>query len=185
MSVGRWVLFIVGVCVAAGCGDSTSPNGITKIARDTSALFQTDSLGYTLLHHNSAYSMRVEATLTNRTTGSIYISNCAGATGIYLQKRMLSGWEIVRSPILPACLSAPIVVAVGATYTFNLDLIGGEPGSNLLPRYSTTELDGEYRLLWDGAFTTYDNGTGVGAPLAESSRVSNPFLVRVENRWPF
>jgi hypothetical protein len=77
------------------------------------------------------------------------------------------------------------VVNVGATYTFDLDLIGGEPGSNLLPQYSTTELDGEYRLLWDGAFTTYDNGTGAGVPLAESSRVSNPFLVRVENRWPF
>lgn len=115
-----------------GCSDATaSPDEPINIARDTTALFQT---------------------------------------------------EIVRSPVLPACLGPPLVVAVGATYDFNVDLVGGDPTSNLAPRYTTTDLNGEYRLLWDGAFSTYDGNTGTGAPVPEASRLSNDFLIRVVER---
>lgn len=178
-----WFTLGLMMALAVGCNDGpVSPGGPTTIARDTTALFQTDSLVYALVHRAGAYNMQVDAILTNRTSGSIYISNCAGATGIYLQKRTSAGWEIVRSPILPACLSPPIVVATGATYAFSVDLVGGDPGSNLAPQYRTTDLNGEYRLLWDGAFASYDGHSGTGAPLGEAQRVSNAFLVRVVDR---
>jgi hypothetical protein len=169
--------------LVAGCNNApSSPSGPAAVTRDTAALFQTDSLAYALVHRGGGYSMVVDAILTNRTTVPIYISNCGGATGIYLQKRTSTGWQIVRSPVLPACLSPAIVVAVGASRDFDVELVGGEPGSNLAPHYSTTDLNGEYRLLWDGAFSSYDGNSGTGAPLPESSRVSNHFVVRVLER---
>jgi hypothetical protein len=169
--------------VLASCHEApASPNETVMIERDTAALFQTDSLSYTLIHRDGGYSMNVNVTLTNRSGGSIYISNCHGATGIYLQKATPSGWQIVLSPVLPACLSPAIIVAANQEQPFDLYLTGGEPGSNLAPQYRVTDLDGEYRLLWDGAFASYDPNTGTGAPIAEASRVSNRFLVRVKSR---
>jgi len=178
-----WVAVGLTTALILGCSDATaSPDEPTLIARDTTALFQTDSLVYALVHRDGGYSTVVNATLTNRTSEPIYISNCHGATGIYLERRTPAGWQIVRSPILPACLGPPIVVAVGAAYEFNVDLAGGDPRSNLAPQYRTTDLNGEYRLLWDGAFSTYDGNSGTGAPLPEASRVSNDFLIRVVER---
>jgi hypothetical protein len=176
------VLLGFAAAFVAGCNDPASPDWPPAITRDTTALFQTDSVAYGLVHRAGAYSMVVDATFTNRTAGPIYISNCGGATGIYLQKSTSAGWQIVRSPVLPACLSPPIIVGVGATRDFVVDLVGGEPGSNLYPQYSTTDLNGEYRLLWDGAFSSYDANSGTGAPVPESSRVSNHFVVRVVER---
>jgi len=166
------------------CSDApVQSTGPTNIVRDTTALFQTDSLAYALIHRDGTYNMVVDATLTNRTSGPIYISNCAGATGIYLEKQTAAGWTIVRSPILPACLSPPIVIAIGATYTFNVNLAGGDSGSTrFAPQYRVTDLNGEYRLLWDGAFSSYDQNSGTGAPLTENWRVSNHFLVRAVER---
>ena len=73
-------------------------------------------------------------------------------------------------------------VAQAVRCTRDVNLIGGEPGSNFFPQYSMTDLDGEYRLLWDGAFASYDPNTGTGAPLPEASRVSNRFLIRVKSQ---
>ncbi|HEY6829750.1 MAG TPA: hypothetical protein VI259_22985 [Gemmatimonadaceae bacterium] len=180
---GRWAALGIVVALLAACHDTTvSPNETATIARDTTALFQTDSLAYTLIHRDGAYSTNVNVTLTNRSGAAIYISNCHGATGIYLQKQTPSGWQIVRSPVLPACLGPPIIIVVGDAQRFDINLVGGEPGSNLAPQYTTTDLDGEYRLLWDGAFASYDDKTGTGAPMAEASRVSNRFLVRVKSQ---
>jgi hypothetical protein len=149
MTVNAWtVLLGFAAAFVAACNDApASPIGLSAIIRDTTALFQTDSLVYGLVHRGGGYSRVVDALFTNRTTGPIYISNWSGATGIYLQKQTSTGWQIVRSPVLPACLSSPIVVGVGATRDFDVGLAGGEPGSNLVPQYRTTDLDGEYRLL--------------------------------------
>jgi len=179
----RITLGLLTVLLSACSNAPSASEDLLRIARDTSALYQTDSLDYALVHYSDGfYNLVVKATLTNKTGGPIYISNCAGATGIYLQKQTSDGWQIVRSPILPACLSPAIVIAAGATYTFNVGLDGGDASSNIAPKYRITDLNGEYRLLWDGTFASYDPNIGTGAPLPETSRISNHFLVRVVQR---
>ena len=180
----RRLATMVGVLttLVAGCNDTPASNGPWWVTRDTVALFQTDSLSYTLVHKSPVYIIAISATLANRTTRPMYFTNCNGATAISLQKQTASGWQSVISPILAACLSAPIVVGAGATHTFTVTLSAGEPGSNFGPKVSTTDLDGEYRLIWGDAFSSYDGTRATGAPLPESSRVSNRFAVRVAER---
>ncbi len=55
-----------------------------QITRDIGALFQTDSLRYTLRATSWGLDGEIGVTFTNRTSGTVYIVNCKGATGVFL-----------------------------------------------------------------------------------------------------
>lgn len=187
-----WALLTI-VVVMAGCGDATtaaterSPEApfvpmVPLVTRDTAALFQTDSLAYALRDGGNWYQSTVGVTLTNRTRGPIYIVNCAGGTGLQLEQRVGDQWQRVWSPLLPLCLSPPIVVPVDSIYRTRVEIIGAPQGAKALPQFATVQLSGEYRIVWTGVVSSYQDRNPFGAPLPLDARVSNRFTLTLQPR---
>ena len=153
------------------------------ITRDVGALFQTDSLRYTLRADSGGFEGEIGVTFTNRTSGTAYIVNCKGATAVSLEKRIAGQWKSVWSPPIPLCLSAPITVASGATYRTRVWIFGGHPGSNAYPQFSITDIAGEYRAVWGLVLSSYQTDSlPFGTPLPIDRRVSNRFMLMVDQR---
>jgi|GEM_PF-1429763 len=169
-----------------GCPErATSPGvtGVSPVVRDTAALFQTDSLAYTLRAGSVGYQADVGVTLTNRTTGTIYIVNCSGSTNVQLEKRVGVAWQGVWSPAIPLCLSLPITVPVGSTYRIRISIFGGYSGTNTYPQFSVADVTGEYRAVWGSVLSTYqDRLPSFGEPLPLEWRTSNRFTLAAEPR---
>ncbi len=179
---------LVAAFALAGCQDPTlapdareAPSSVVS-TRDTAALFQTDSLAYTLRAGVSGYEGEIGVTLTNRTNGTIYIVNCREATGVRLEKRTSTGWQTVWSPHIPSCMSAPIVVPVGGVRRTRIPIFGGYPNSNAHPQFSVADVAGEYRAVWGSVLSSYQDRLPFGEPLPLESRTSNRFTLRTEPR---
>jgi hypothetical protein len=154
-----------------------------RISRDVGALFQTDSLRYTLRATDVGFDGEIGVTFTNRTKGTVYIANCNGATAISLEKRLAREWTIVWTPPIPLCLSPPITIAPAATYRTHIRVFGGYAGSNVGTQFSTTNIPGEYRAVWGRVLSSYRaDSLPFGTPLPIAQRVSNRFLLKTERR---
>jgi hypothetical protein len=178
----RTVLFaaVFGISgVSLACRETTSPVALPAIARDTLALFQTDSLHYTLSVDPTAlgYQVQLGVVFTNRTPRTAYFVNCGGGTSISLEKLVGARWQTVWTPILLACLSSPITVPPGGTYRRQLDVFGARPGTNMMPQFSMTDLTGVYRLAWHEVVYDYQDHLPWGEPLAAEHTVSNRFTL--------
>lgn len=158
-------------------------SGQEQITRDVGALFQTDSLRYTLRAQSIGFDGEIGLTFTNRTGGTVYIVNCNEATAVSLEKRVAGQWETVWSPPIPLCLSQPITIAAGATYRTRIWIFGGYPGVNSYPKFSTTDIAGEYRAVWGQVLSSYQSDSlPFGTPLPTDRRVSNRFMLATERR---
>jgi hypothetical protein len=154
-----------------------------QITRDVGALFQTDSLSYTLRAGSVGFDGEIGVTFTNRTSGTAYIVNCNEATALSLEKRVAGQWKNVWSPPIPLCLSRPIIVAPSATYRTRIRIFGGYPGLNAYPKFSITDIAGEYRAVWAQVLSSYrTDSIPFGTPLPIDRRVSNRFLLTTERR---
>jgi hypothetical protein len=162
-------------------GDAAQDAG-AALARETAALFQTDSLTYTLLAGSDGYSGEIGVRFTNRTGGTVYFVNCNGATSVSLEKRVDGEWQEVWLPALPECLSPPITVPPGRTYATRIHVFGGYPGTNAGPQFAVTDVAGVYRVVWHAALRSYQTRLPFGEPLPLAHRVSNRFTVRVQPR---
>lgn len=149
----------------------------SDVVRDQDALFQTDSLQYAIADNGSLLTVDIGVTFTNSTGAPVYIVNCNGATGFVLERRNGSRWDTMYSPVLPACLSPPIVVEAGASRRDVVRVLAGYPGSNVRPQFSTRDLSGEYRVVWTAFLRSYDPRNGSGTPLPASSATSNRFVL--------
>jgi hypothetical protein len=143
-----------------------------------SALFRTDSVAYTLRARDNGYEAVIGVSFTNRTSDTTYFVNCNGAVGVSLEKLMEGNWRNAWSPVLPACLSPPIVVAPGATRSLPIRVFGGFPGSNVHPQFAVAEISGVYRAVWNSAVTHYQSQLPFGEPLPLAQRISNRFTLR-------
>ncbi len=183
------------VVIAAGplgCGDAAvgleglavTPEGpsVTTVTRDTTALFQTDSLAYSLRLGGDWYQGEIGVTFTNRTSGKVYIVNCGGSTGLRLEKRVAGQWQGVWSPIMPACLSKPITVPAGATYRTRIAISAGVIGTNTAPQFASPDITGEYRAVWFEVLSSYQDQLPFGEPLSLAARVSNRFVLTAPQR---
>ena len=179
-SFGALSLLLVNGCQerAISAGVAT----VSPVTRDAGALFQTDSLAYTLRAGGAGYQADVGVTLTNRTTGTIYIVNCGGATSVQLEKRVGIAWQGVWSPAIPLCLSPPITVSVGSTYRTRISIFGGYPGTNGHPQFSVADVTGEYRAVWGSVLSSYQDRLPFGDPLPLEWRTSNRFTLTAEPR---
>lgn len=163
--------------VVSGCS-SDGPTGNT-LRSDTPA-FRTDSAVVTLRTTTLGYDGRIEATFTNTTKAPVYFVNCGGATGVMLEQQTGTEWKVVWSPMLPMCLSQPIIVPSGDSHRFSIEVVAGNPGSNLHPQFSTDTIDGTYRLTWTEVLTSYhDDRFPFGDPLPAELRRSNQFRLTV------
>ena len=177
LSAGLMIVAVV------GCSDAISrvtlpdaPNGAMTGTRDTAAFFQTDSLQYTLRALVNGWQTQIGVTFTNRSGSDVSFENCQGSTALLLQKWNGTTWTAAWSPVLPACLSPAIKVANGGSYPSSIFVFGGYPEANVAPKFSTTDLEGTYRLVWVAAVTSS------GQQLPEQWRLSNRFRLAAESR---
>jgi len=175
---------------ALGCSDPSSPGKqdtavvpvITQPPRDVAALFQTDSLSYTLRDIGYGYEVTIGIRFTNSTGDIAYILHCKGATMLNLQKFDGIEWRAAWSPIVPSCFSPPITVATGATYDSQLWVFGANPNTNIAPKFFLPDIPGIYRIVWRDALSSYKNDVEFGTPLPFEQRISNRFALTVEKR---
>jgi len=168
--------------VLAACGDgAVDPGGPDALLGDAEPPFRTDSLAYTMRSGEVGRSAMIVATYVNRGPTPTYFVNCNGATGVALQKRVGPRWVHAWSPVMPACLSGPIVVPPGGSHEFLVHLFDGSREHNTSPRF-TTDIPGTYRLVWYDAQGRYDTGPDASATLPRAARLSNHFTLDVEPR---
>lgn len=150
--------------------------------RDAAA-FQTDSLSYTLVSAAHGLEGKIAFVFTNPTSAPVYIVNCRGATALRLEKRSGDRWVPAWSPVIPLCLSPPIVVQPGQQYAGVVHVFGGHPSTNMHPQFVVDPVPGVYRIVWTDVLRTYnDRGNPFGEPLPLEQRVSNRFQLRVASR---
>jgi hypothetical protein len=160
-------------------GDGPNGNVTPVVARDTAALFQTDSLAYTLRTGDLVAGV-INVTLTNRTAGPIYIVNCNGHTGVSLERRVNGQWQSVWSPAIPLCLSTPIVVPVGGSLQRRVGIQPTRVGTNDFPEWPARTIAGEYRLVWPSVLSSLVGQGPFGDPLPLEARVSNRFTLSAQ-----
>jgi hypothetical protein len=164
---------------AAACNDPTGPS----LPRDTEALFQTDSLAYTLSAEQLWWEGRVTYAFTNNTGKPVSFVNCNGQTRLVFQKLEGAAWRDIWGPATFECLSAPITVAPGETQVSSVRVLVEYPGGPGDPGTSASDLTGTFRIVWESAVHDYATGTtNFGTVLPIEQRISNRFLLRVENR---
>jgi hypothetical protein len=183
--------FVVGIVIGGvvACGSPTpdepiasGPDPIESPTRDANALFQTDSLMYTLRGNDVGYAGTISIRFTNRTGGTAYFVNCKGETMLRLEKLVGDAWITTWAPIIQSCLSQPITVASGGAYESKIAVFGGYPDNNFVPKFSGT-IPGIYRIVWTDALSSYqDTGGPFGTQLPFEQRVSNRFALTLAPR---
>lgn len=177
-----WAIGLVLSGLAVSCDSPSVASPPSLISRDDDALFQTDSLGYTLRASPGGFYGEIGVTFTNRSSGTVYIVNCGGITAVQFERRVNAGWQMVWSAVVRACLSEPITVPAGATYRTRVWIFGGYPGSNSYPQFSIPDIAGEYRAVWVNVLSSYQERLPFGDPLPLEQRVSNRFMLATEPR---
>ena len=147
--------------------------------RDTSALSQTDSLGYTLQDDGSGYGLTLNVRFTNTTQRPVHFVNCDGVTGFRLEKQLPGGWVTAISPQKKLCLSPPITVMPGERFETSLWVHGSYPGKPDSD-YKVDDVRGTYRVVWTEAVSNYDEQRRpFGEPLPFEQRISNRFALNL------
>jgi hypothetical protein len=131
------------------------------LARDSERPIQTDSLQYHLDFDGRGLHARIPYVFTNRTGGTVSITNCRGLFALHLEREANGSWHPAWSPVLLGCLSAAIVIENNAEYRDTVDVWGAPPGGNSYPQFDKQDPTGTYRIVWDD----------------DHSRVSNRFVL--------
>jgi hypothetical protein len=142
------------------------------------ALFQTDSLSYTL-SDNGGYTAKIGVELTNTTSATIYLANCHGQSALRLEKFVNGEWKSAWTAIIPSCASYPVKLVPNATYEPQVLFSAGLPGTNVYPQFNVHPIDGIYRFAWtSGPALTVVETFFTENLLPLSQRVSNRFALR-------
>ena len=165
----RWLWLLL--AASSGCREASAPHG-------GGAPIQTDATGYQLEAGSTGYAATIAFLFTNPRQAPVYVVNCGGTAPPALEKFVDGAWVRAWSPIVPLCLSPPIVIAAGEDYHGRLQLFAGYPTSNVYPQFDTPQISGEYRLVWSGVLTSYDDRVyPFGEQLPLEQRVSDPFTL--------
>jgi len=181
----RLHFLVIASCLAA-CGGTPS----VTIARDESAAIQTHELRYAARRATGGVEFRVPFTFTNRATDSLFIVSCQYGTrvgnrtvnrvdlGMALQKKANGTWKTAWEAITTLCLSPPVWIAPGATYSDTVRIFGGKPGRPVAPTLDVDRVAGEYRLVWQQLLKVSPSKPyPEGDTLPVESRASNAFVL--------
>ena len=168
----RMVPVLAAVAVASAC-DLTDPLPVEP-------LIQTDATTYQLVSDADGLSTEIPYVFENRTGASVYLVNCNGVFALRLERLERGQWNVAWSPVLPLCLSPPIVIEAGATFAATLHVWGSPPNQNSAPSFDVADPSGTYRLVWDAALSSFQDYLPFGEPIPFPYRVSNPFTLRAE-----
>jgi len=168
-----WLL----LAASSGCREASAPRG-GAAPRSGTAPIQTDAAAYQLEAGSTGYAATIGFVFTNPRQAPVYVVNCGGSAPPGLEKFVDGAWIRAWSAIVPLCLSAPIVIAAGQEYHGHLQLFAGYPANNVYPKFDTPQIPGEYRLVWYGVLTSYDDRVyPFGEPVPLEQRVSDPFTL--------
>jgi hypothetical protein len=177
-------LITLGVATATlGCGppDTSEGNGrpADPVSREDTLevrLLRTESPSYTLESDGRGWSTSIDFTYKNIGSDTVYVVNCNGAVLMRLQVRDGGEWEDAWYPEGDSCLSPPIVIEPRTVHRGRVGIWGAELGSSSYNAFRTTELEGEFRLVWDQIVLHYSPGfQSFGDTLPTNARVSNSF----------
>jgi hypothetical protein len=168
----------VAVLTAASCAESTAP--ATPLVRDTTALFQTDSLRYTLRADDEQWTGVVSWVFTNSTAAPVSFLNCGGQTLLIFQRRVPGGWVSAWGPGTFECLSPPITVEPGQQYTATIAVHVRYPWLPFSSIAAPDDMTGTFRIVWERAVPG-DGSFPFSAPLPLEQRVSNAFELRLQD----
>lgn len=178
----------VAVEVTRACPDAdletTSHVTVTEpplpdLDRDTTALVQTDTLGYTFDETENELEVDIPYRYENRTGDTICLNNCRGSFSIELEKRIEETWETVWTPAIPACASSPIKFAPDSVFRDTLTVVHRKD-ENSFPKMDVERFDGVYRVNVIAASriaSTPEELKCGGEQLPREMRVSNPFVL--------
>lgn len=147
------------------------------LVTDEDGAIVTGSDSYVLRQTDSGLETHIDETFTNRTSETVYVINCHGGFSLSLERWQGGEWARAWSPIVLRCLSEPIVIEPGGTFSHTVHVFAGHAGSNVHPQFEVPEIAGMYRLVWHALVHDYD---GEGSPLPLRERVSNTFRIEVE-----
>ena len=157
------------------------PGPVIAPERDLDALFQTDSLSYTL-SENGFYTAKIGIEFTNRTATTLYIANCNRQSAVHLEKLVNGEWKWAWTAIIPSCASRPIVVEPNATYQPAVLFYAGMAGTNVGSQFEVYPIDGVYRFVWttSPAVTVVETFSTENL-VPHAQRVSNRFALRTRS----
>ena len=153
----------------SGCASPTAPAD--------SPLLQTDSTAYDLVQTENDLHVSIAYAFTNQTGGRVYLVNCNGAFALHLERNEGDEWQTAWSPVLPACLGPPIVIAEDEVWRDTVEVRAGLHGSNLFPQFDVADPSGTYRIVWDNALDSFQDRLPFGTPIPLSERISNVFTL--------
>jgi hypothetical protein len=165
-----WGILAVGVLLwVSACDSPMGPNDpeLTGI--------QTIGSAFSFVQANGHMSGEIPYVFTNRTGAPVYLLNCNGAFGIRLERFKSGGWTTTWSPVIPHCLSAPIVIEPGASFESTISVVAGILGSSVYPRFEEADPSGTHRIVWTAALSSFQNVTPFGEPIGLEYRLSNSF----------
>jgi hypothetical protein len=174
----RSVLLLLLLPVLGACSthDVAGPASLLNI-RNGNGL-TTDAASYELREENGGLAFDLTITLRNATRQPIHIVNCHGILTPTLEKLVDDAWVTYWTGVTPLCLSPPIVVGRGESYTRELRLWGALPGRNEAPAWAGGDVPGTYRLVLHGLVFNYDEARqGFGEPVPVEYRTSNLFAL--------
>ncbi len=148
--------------------------------RDDERLLQTESLVYELQPDWIGLRTEIPYTFTNRTGRTIYLVNCNGVFSAHLERENEGEWKIAWSPVIPLCLSSPIVIDQNTVFHDTLHIWGAPPDSiHHGPNFDLADPSGVYRIVWSTGLTSFDaNAQPFGPMIKLDWRVSNRFTLQ-------
>ena len=146
------------------------------------ASFRPESPSYTLQTTTSGLRGDIPFAYTNRTGRNVYVVNCNRIVPPVLEKRVNDRWVTAWGAAVPQCLSEPIVIRHGETYRDTLNVFAGHPGSNVDPKFDVPEIEGVYRMRWEGVLWSFDaSNYPFGPEVPRDLRTSSEFRIEVQD----
>jgi hypothetical protein len=172
------------VAAVAACSDVAELLGIRsedRAPRTEMPALRTDAFAYTLHASAGGVEGKIAFTFTNPARHAVHIVHCNRVMSLHLEKRVGNAWVTAWTPVVPMCLSEPIVLQPGQVYHDTVHVFGGYPASNFYPKFTVADVPGEYRLVWDAVLKSFNpRGASFGEPLPLAQRTSNAFTLAVE-----
>jgi hypothetical protein len=176
----RHAAAVTAVLALAACAglDPAAPDERNAGVGTASAL-RTDSSSYVLQPAGVGLTTVIGISFTNRSRRTMYIINCQGGLATTLEKRVSDQWVPYWSPVLLMCLSAPITIQPGATYTRSVPVWGAPPGLPVAPAWASADVAGTYRMVLGSVVWNYTTqGQRFGDPVPLEMRTSNEFSLQ-------
>jgi hypothetical protein len=164
------LLLLLVMCTERAAPPQSSSPAPPPPAPSVAAPVRTDRTRYVLRPGPYGPETTIVTTFRAPADRPAYLVNCNGALSLGLQRLENGQWMNAWIAEINGCMSAPIVVAAGATHTATMTPVSRPE--------SWTITGGTYRAVWHNVVTSFDPRAGtVGEDLPLEQRVSAPFTI--------